>query len=677
MGNDIYKTWDGKHFQFTLNKIAAISDGLIKIPQCFQQLADEPIAVICSYRLGPDLSKGLNVRFLPQYNQKNYAQYVSEAEKGVVIVSHKELLDANGNRLPMILMPSLKAVQNALLKLGSYMKTVFPMPTICLTGSIGKTTTTLFMESLFKQRHQVFVSGRNYNISEAIIERMIEAFGSDYNYHIQETGGGGPGVVENSAKFLTPDAFAMLNLYPHHLVKYKTTEAILHDKASLDRFAKEGAFGVINIDDDMLRNYKFKSRIVTCGIQHKEADYVAENIRQDGIWLRMDIVHHGKCVPISINIPGAHNAYNAVIAFAMAKEWGLTDEEIQAGFQSYRSRGVRQNLCEIAGRILYIDCFNTSVDSIKSCLQALDTIEPKEGGRRIAILGGENALGDQAFSANYEAGLEFAMYHADEFVFIGLSKDSPVEEWDLSGYSYAVYEGARRVIRDRPVSFFDRMDLVADKLVRETKPGDVILFKGHFKLPFWPMIDRAFGTSFTANEPLVQGELWRNRNFRSKYYAEAGGSNIFQCTNMDEHITIPNTIISKPVSRIGGKVFANRENLKRVDFGVSVQNIGAQSFMGCTALTNLHIPANVIYVEREAFANCTGLEEVRLEGVLHIEEKAFAGCSNLKTIRFTNSCQTIERNAFAGCSNVVIIAPEGSVAHNYAVNNGIAFRSED
>ena len=675
MNHDIYNVWNGERFVFTLNKIAAISEGLLEVPECFREIADEPIAMICGYRLNPDPEKGLSVRFLPQYAQSNYNNYVSQAQKGVIMVSHVALQDAAGNQLPMIKVANLKAVQHTLIRIGAYMKRVCPMPTIALTGSVGKTTTTMFMESIFAEKYRVFVSGRNLNISEAFIERMLEDFGSSYDFHIQETGGGGPNVVEHSAMTLTPDAFAILNVFPHHLDKYKTVEGIWYDKSSLDRHAKENAFGIINIDDDILRNHKFQHRTVTCGIIHKEADYVAENIRQDGIYLRMDILHQGTRTPIQINIPGIHNAYNAVIAFAMAKEWGMSYEEIQAGFRAYTSRGIRQNLCEIAGRTMYIDCFNIAADSIRSCLKTLDSLEPKPGCRRIAVLSGENALGQNSFAVNYAVGLEMAKYKADEFIFVGLPETEPAEQINLHGDGRSVFEGARRVVRDRPVSYCDDLGKLADMLIRNTKPGDVILFKGIFRFPLFAAIDRAFGTSILIHEPMFTRQLWRSHHFAAHYYKEIHGSSIVRALSNQAETQIPNTIFGKPIYRIGKDVFRKRTDLTSIDFGLSLQNIGEQSFFGCTGLKELNIPANVIHVEQKAFANCTALESVNFDGVLHICSEAFANCKSLKTVYLTDSCQTIEPNAFFGCPNLTIVAPEGSVAHRYALENGISYKN--
>lgn len=671
---DIYKIWNGKRFVFTLNKIVAICEGLVEIPWEFKLLADDPIKTLSSHTLTAQQKDGLVVRWIPIFSKKDIPLYTQYAKEGIIIVSHYQLVDEEGYPLPMIKLKSYEDVRRAWCLLGKYMKQICETPTISVTASIGKTTTVLFMESLFSQNNSVFVSGRNRNNSEPIVHQMIQTYGPSYDYHIQEVGGGAPRVVERSAQFLDSDAFCIGNIMPHHLDRYKTIEAIAHDKLSFDRMPKANKFAVINIDDDILRNYNFNSRVVTCGITHKEADYVAENVRQDGIWLRMNIRYKEKNVPIQINIPGEHNAYNAVLAFAMAKEWGLSDEEIQAGFMAYRSQGIRQNLCEVAGRIMYIDCFNISVDSIKSCLRTLDSIEAAPGNRKIAVLGGENALGENAYSVNYEAGLTLGEYKADEFIFVGLPETATPEDYNFCGHARAVYDGAKEVIKDRPVSFFDDLKAAAEKLRNETKPGDIILFKGIFRLPLFSIIDHAFATAFTYKAPYFSSIYCEDKNFTALYFDTFKECGLQKYKHRSHSITIPDEIQSIPVHRIARRVLAERSWLKKVDFGHSVKNIGIQSFYGCTKLKTLHIPKNVLYIEQEAFAYCTDLEEVTLEAVGHIETLAFYSCKNLKTVRISDSCKTIEADVFAECPDVTIIAPENSVAHLYATENNIRWK---
>ena len=677
--NDIYHTWNGERFQFTLNKIAAISEGLIKIPDCYKKVADDPIEILTSASVRPEKCKGLTVFWIPIYNSQNVSKYSSYAEKGIVIISHVQLKDSLNRPYPMIKVKSKDDVRKAWELLGAYMKRVFDIPTISVTGSLGKTTTVLMMDSIFRQRHKVYNSGRkhNINVSELIVQKMLESYGPEYEYHIQEVGGGAPLVVERSASILDSDAFCIGNIMPHHLDRYKTIDGVLYDKISFDRVGSKNAFAVINIDDDILRNHTFKSRVVSCGIRHKEADYVAENIRQDSIWLKMDIVHNEERVSVSVNIPGIHNAYNVLLAYAMAKEWGLSNEEIQEGLLEYTSGPIRQNLREVAGRLMYIDCFNISADSIKSSLKCLDDLKPQNCGRRIAVIGGENALGDQAFSVNYATGQELGQYNADAFIFVGLPSNASEQELNYYGHGRAVYEGAIKVIHDRPVSFYDNFKDVADILANETKPGDIILFKGIFRLPFFSIIDRAFGTSITIYNSNFKGEICTEKGYSAVYYKEINGSNITKYSKRVKTLHIPETISGFPVFRIERKVFAAEKQLETIGFGSSIKCIGSQCFMGCTGLKSLFIPENVLYLEEGAFESCNNLEEVFLRGVQHIEKRAFANCTNLKIVCFTDSCQTIEADVFKGCSNVIIIAPVNSVAHDYAIKNQIGYQSSD
>lgn len=677
---DPFEVWNGKRFYFTLNKIAKISEGILEIPEDFKDFADEPIEVLSYLNLTKKQreTKGLKVRILSIFANKDMEIYKKEAKEGVIFITHYQMHDENNLPIPMIVLPDIEAVRTVWAKLGIYVKKCFEIPTIAVTGTVGKTTTILFLEHIFKQRYKVFVTGRNRNTSHIIIQKLIAEYGPEYDFHIQEVGGGGPLVVERSAKVLEADAFCITNVYPHHLKSYETLENVFYDKTSLNRFSKEEAFALINLDEENLRTFDFQRRTVTCGIEHKEADYVAENIRQDGIYLKFDIVHKNNRTPIVVNIPGVHNAYNGLFAFAMAKEWGLSDEEIQAGFLDYRSRNLRQNLIEVAGRTVYLDCFNSCVDSIKAALHTLDLLQPKEGGKRFAILGGENGIGNATYALHYELGLEMTNYNADEFIFVGAPENASEDLINLYGDVRAFYRGARQVVRDKPLFYFNQEDAlsVADRLMRESHPGDVILFKGVFQLIQYAALDIAFGTSlcvYNAINGELKTQVVRNDKYSASYNPLIDGCNILKCTDVESSIKIPATIQDKPVHRIGRTVLSKRKNLENIDFGKSLKNIDGLCFAECDGLNEVNIPANVLYIEEEAFLNCRNLEKVELKGVLHIEKGAFRGCEKLQKIYISDSCRTIENDVFEGCPNVNIIGFKNSIAHQYAKTNNLNF----
>ena len=69
---------------------------------------------------------------------------------------------------------------------------------------------------------------------------------------------------------------------------------------------------------------------------------------------------------------------------------------------------------------------------------------------------------------------------------------------------------------------------------------------------------------------------------------------------------------------------------------------------------------------------CTALETAENTGKLKfINEGAFSGCSALKSMEISPVTESIGERAFEGCTSLTLIASEGSLAWNYAKDNGI------
>lgn len=659
-----------KKVTFTLNKLAEIAFGDVQIPKHFQDIADKEITDMSqrAFSSQPEHMQGIRVLFITVFDDKRMKEYVNFAVQNVVIVSAFDIIDDNSSTLPIIKLESISAVRTAWYNVGKYFKQNIRIPTIGITGSIGKTTATRFMENIFSMRGKVFVSGGNLNNADFIVRQMARGYDSSYDYHVQEVGGGVIGAVQCSAKILDVDAFCISNVLPHHLDHYKTIENVLVDKTSFDRVGKKAIFGVINIDDDLLRNHKFNNRIITCGIEHTEAQYVAKNIVNSNNFLEFDVVSNNQTAHLKINIPGRHNVYNALLAYAMAKEFGLTDEEIQEGLLKYESDNIRQSIQQVAGRTMYIDCFNCCADSIRSCAETLQTIKIPSWGKRIAVYSGMAALDERYYSHNFAVGAELKNYDIDEFLFVGIAKDASIAELNTYGNTYALYEGAKSVITDRPLSYFDNLKDAAEYLRLISRPGDAILFKGSFRMCLLGIIDLAFGTAYTHYCTYYGAQRIVEDGYIAYYYKEFDGCNIMQNRNKDSSIIIPDKIAGKPVFRIGKQIFKDR-NIHNIQFGNTVSTIGEDCFNGCKYLKKLKIPANVIHIEANAFRNCTSLEYVELEHAGHMGREVFSGCTNLKKVVFTRRCVMLEPDIFAGCSKVVVYAPNGSYAHQYALEN--------
>lgn len=653
----------------TLNKLAEIIN--ISIPNCFEEISNDIITDITQSSFNKEINNGVKVYFITQYDKNKYNWYVELAQKGIVIFSAIELKDSEHNKVNYISMPSHRAVAEALYAVARYVKQQIKMPTIGVTGSVGKTTLVSFLQHIFSESNKVFVTGGNLNGPGYISREIFRKYNDKYDYHIQEVGGGRKKGVEDSANIIDVDAFCISNVLPHHLDKYESVEAIAYDKTSFDRIGEKEIFGVINVDDEILRNYSFQSHIVRCGIKNNAADYVVKNIVQNGKFLEMDILHREEITHIKINIPGKHNAYNAVLAFAMAEEWGVSKKDIINGFKKYKSDAIRQSLFDISGRLVYIDCFNVTAASINTCLATMGDFE--NFNRKIAVLGGENALGEKSFEVNFETGLGLENYDIDEYIVVGVNKNADSKDINWYGDSYSLYKGIKRIIKNKKVLYYDNLEEAAERIVKNSQKGDILLFKGMYRLCFWGIIDRAFGTSFVNYNKYFSGEKITNGCFDAVYYKEIDGSNISKCTIKGNKIKIPNAINGKCTYRIGKGVFSN-SGIKEIDLGRSIMNIGKEAFMNCKFIESLSIPNSVLHIEEKAFYGCSSLKNVVANSVEHIESEAFANCNNLIYMELSDTCKMIEENAFIGCENIIIYAPVGTYAINYANEHNMNFR---
>lgn len=97
---------------------------------------------------------------------------------------------------------------------------------------------------------------------------------------------------------------------------------------------------------------------------------------------------------------------------------------------------------------------------------------------------------------------------------------------------------------------------------------------------------------------------------------ESSGTNITITgyTGPGGDVTIPESIASLPVTRIGEWVFSGCTGLTSITLPNSVEEIGWEAFSGCTSLTSITIPNSFTIIRDDAFAGCTSLNAIYFVG---------------------------------------------------------------
>ena len=85
-----------------------------------------------------------------------------------------------------------------------------------------------------------------------------------------------------------------------------------------------------------------------------------------------------------------------------------------------------------------------------------------------------------------------------------------------------------------------------------------------------------------------------------------------------------------------------------------VRRIEEAAFFGCWALHKIQLPVDAI--QRNAFENCTHLQDVRLPAVTTVDKYAFRGCNALRNIHMPQ-VRILEDNVFQGCPLDKMVLP--------------------
>jgi len=658
-----------------------LCDGLgIDVPAKFEHMADEPQSIAFRAKRVKAGDICLIIRSAEEFRARGttskdlYELAIARGAKLVIMGKDdfvKTGLDEKTS--PVILMDHNN---ERILRLYDRIKKQHAAKVVMLTGSIGKTTTKDICYTVVKDRRRTFGNKRNTNTPHQIARHLFYNTNSQNEVFIQESGAGYRDSVRFAASMLQPDIFILTNVVSHHLQVYKTFENIFKEKVSADDYMNEDGVIITNYDDVNIRNHTFKHKVVSFAIDYEDADYRALNIRQVQDYLTFDILEKatGKVTPININILGKHNAYNVLAAFVLAKTLGISEEEFQEDIAKYKAEGVRQNLVNVGGVYINLDCYNAAEESIMSMLKAGEQFEVKGEGKKYAVVGGENKLGKEVIERSEAFGKELAQIKMSKFLFAG-SNDRSEKALNYYGDAASMKKTFEQN-SDVPCEFSAGIGDIEKFLKENVKPNDLVLFKGVAWLDMPIAIDRVFGTSFSfglSNYKEAMKKITGN-GFDANLIEEFGRLEMTAGTVTNATVHIPEEVQGYPVFRLGEKIFENNSDIESVELGQTLMNIGEKAFAGCTGLKSVDVPGNVKVIESQAFANCTGLKEVTIaEGVTHIASGAFEDCDALEKVYLPESVKYIDKSAFDGCDNVTIACTPGTYAHNFVAENQIDF----
>jgi UDP-N-acetylmuramate--alanine ligase len=162
---------------------------------------------------------------------------------------------------------------------------------------------------------------------------------------------------------------------------YRPTIAVLNnislDHLSLDElrhlfrdFAAKAETVVLNLDDDETRLLAAAlppEKLLTCSLKDPSADLYGSDLEE----APFAIAFKANDVPVRLQVPGRHNAENALAALAAAQAAGVPLEEAAQALAGFKGLRRRFELVGEANRIKVIDDFGHNPDKIAATLRTL------------------------------------------------------------------------------------------------------------------------------------------------------------------------------------------------------------------------------------------------------------------------------------------------------------------
>ncbi len=372
-------------------------------------------------------------------------------------------------------------VENTLSSLGkiaAYYKSKYRIPTVAITGSVGKTTTKDIIYAAMSSKYNTVKTMQNYN-NEIGVPWTIFSQEKEHQMAVVEMGMNHFGELLRLSNMVKPDAAVITNIGMSHIENLGSQEGILRAKLEVTQNFGENNTLIINGDDKFLKTVpdtKPKYKIMTYGLDESN-DVYARDIKNKGLLgVEFTCVAQGREYSAFVAQPGVHNVYNVLAAVCCAIVFGADIKKALEGIANCEYTSGRLEVLHARGAEIIRDCYNSSPDSVRA---ALAIMPYSNMSRRVAILGDVLEMGDFAPKAHYELGDALEKNNIDVLITAGENSKNIAKR--------------ARELSISEVFSFDTTDEAAEFSKKFIQEGDCVLIKASHGMHFEKIVDSILG----------------------------------------------------------------------------------------------------------------------------------------------------------------------------------------
>ena len=362
---------------------------------------------------------------------------------------------------------------------------------ICVTGSVGKTSTKEAIYTVLNTKYKVLRNkgsmNTDFGLPLTVLELdtgwksimkwsylLLKALSKSYQkLHAEvvvvEMGVDKPGDMNALLSIVTPDIAIVGPVAPVHLDKHQfaNVDEVFEEKSKLIKALPENGIAILYADDEKvlgLKRGRIQGKSFSFGTS-PDADFKATAIEEDTSGIKFNLNTEGHRVEVQVPVLGKHHVNIILPAIICGIAMKMEIGEIVEAIKRFQLPPGRLNLIKgFKDDLTIIDSSYNS--SPKACIEALKTLaglKPKGTGRRIAVLGNMNELGENSELLHAGVGEQIPEY-CDVLATVGDAANIFADKAEAGGM--------KNIYR------FKNVTELIGKFKDELKEGDIVLVKG-------------------------------------------------------------------------------------------------------------------------------------------------------------------------------------------------------
>ena len=293
----------------------------------------------------------------------------------------------------------------ALGRLAAHWRQRFLIPVIAITGSNGKTTVKEMAAAILRSVSTpdgVLATEGNLN-NDIGCPQMMLRLRAQHTYAVLEMGMNHPGEIRYLTHLASPDVALVNNAQSAHIGLMGSVRAIAEAKGEIFEGLGENGTAIINADDphaDYWRSLNAGRRMLSFGLS-AGADVRGE-YQPGEFGGTLHVICPQGSASIALQVPGEHNARNALAALAGVLAVGVDLHAAATALARFAGvKGRLQRAPALHGGLFIDDTYNANPDSTRAALAVL----ARQSGHRYFVLGNMGELGEEGPAMHAQIGL--------------------------------------------------------------------------------------------------------------------------------------------------------------------------------------------------------------------------------------------------------------------------------